>query len=93
MQKIRDGWWRLLLKDAVTNLYARIDLVRRTDDSLDIQVNVDELAMRVVITFHEGTVSIALKKIVGDFTQEIAREEMEFDGRFTWKEKASSNKG
>lgn len=91
MQKIKDGWWRLLLKDTVTNLYARIDFVKRTDSSLEININMQELGVTIRISFHEGRVTVAMVKHDGDERVIVSEEVMKFDGKFIWKEEDSSN--
>lgn len=93
MQKINEGWWRMLLKDAATNLYARIDFLKGTDDSLDININVHEIGVTVRISFHEGQVVVAMIKHTGEDSEMVSKETMAFDGKFIWKEEDSSNEG
>lgn len=93
MRKITENWWRILLKDATSMLYARVDIVHKTDDSLEIAVNIQELGAKIVITFEDGKVKIIMQRFTGSDVKTIAEETMELDGKFTWKEDSSSDPG
>ena len=93
MNEIRPGWWRTLLKDKVTNLYARVDVIKRGDGELAINVNLEKLAAQISIVFSDGSLVISAIRITEGEEKEVWREEMQFDGKFTWKEGDNSNKG
>lgn len=91
MKEIQPGWWRTLLKDTTTKLYARVDIIKRGDGELAIVLNVNELATQIEIVFSEGVVAITGYRIKGKTKKEVWKDAMMFDGQFVWKEEDNSN--
>lgn len=93
MQEVQPGWWMTRLKDKTTNLYARVDVVKKNDGGLVISIGIAKLFAKILIEFDDGELSMALVRNPGGEDERVWKETMKIDGEFIWKEEDSSNQG